>query len=1143
MDSKDYLRSLWSSIQAKEPPDWDEIEKSLSDVQDPALLARLRSMVEPVTTLDLTRKAPVTPPTAESAPSQLSPGDRIAGRYGVEEFIDRGAMGEVYRATDELLGVAVAVKLLRPEIGSQPAALRAFKQEVLLARSISHPNVCRIYDLGRDEARGVTYLTMEFLPGETLQRRISRTGPFGTNAALPLVRQLAEGLDAAHRAGVIHRDFKAGNVMLVPEPGGDRAVITDFGLAIEQPRPDVSSGGTTQRTPRQTSEETTARLPSKWRIVGTPGYMSPEQVVDGKLTSASDLYALGGILFKMVTGRLPFVYANPFVTALAQVNEEPPSPAKFAKVDAGWEDVILKLLSKQPADRHATAAEVVRVLENRSADPEAKPNSLPAERDAFVGRSSELTQVANLLEENSDGVRLLTLHGPAGTGKTRLAQRYGWNALTRWPGGVWFCDLRDAKSAEGIGVAVATSMGVPLTGVDPIAQLGHAMDSQGQTLIILDNFEQVVGHAEGTLARWLRRSPGPSFLVTSQERLQLPDETVLELGPLDPATSGVELFELRARRHRAGFLVDESNRADVEDIVRRLDGLPLAIELAAARLRLLAVEQLRERLRDRFKVLTGGVPGRHATLRMALDWSWELLEPREQSAIAQASIFEGGFTVESAESVIEIEPPESVPNVLDILQSLIDKSWLRTEVTADVLRLEMSATVKEYSSTRLDAFGGSGDRDTLRHGAERRHGRFYSQLGTDDALTVRRRDGGIGHDRLLPELDNLVVACRRSIESKDEVIAASSFAGVTAILGSNGPFGMAVQLGVDALNVATIPRLRAQILYSLSNLEMCIGRLESARDRAEASLAIYRETNDREKEASALANVALIYLNLHLPEAACRHYEEAMALHRDLRNREGERSVLAGLGRVQAMLGDLGGARRSLEAALALSDEEDRPHRAFVLNTLAFVHMKQNNPEESLKLDEEALAIHREFGHTHAEGVVLSDLGRLHYGEGRWDEAYEHYQAALTVYRKVGNQRNEGVALSKLGTVRRHQGHSDVARALYERSLAIVSELRDLRMKAHVLDLLGELHDEQGRVEEARSCLRDAVVALRELGDPATLARLLCSVAEFESKHHDLASGRAALDEAESIEADLQDAELSERVSRTLQSVEPRRPI
>jgi predicted ATPase len=301
-------------------------------------------------------------------------------------------------------------------------------------------------------------------------------------------------------------------------------------------------------------------------------------------------------------------------------------------------------------------------------------------------------------------------------------RHYGWTWLGDWPGGVCFCDLSEARTTDSICGAVAGAMDVPLGKDDPIVQLGHAIAGRDRCLVILDNFEQVASHAGATVGRWLERAKNASFVVTSREILALPGEHVMLLEPLPTDGSGVDLFVVRAQARKAGFALTESNEKTVKEIVMLLDGLPLAIELAAAWSAILSPEQLLVRLEDRFRILVGarGVQARQATLRAAIDWSWTLLSPWEQAALAQASVFVGGFTLEAAESVFDLHAWPEAAMAMDVVQSLVDKSLFRRWTPGAARRLAidepyfgMYVSIHEYARVKL------GTEDALPDGARR----------------------------------------------------------------------------------------------------------------------------------------------------------------------------------------------------------------------------------------------------------------------------------------------------------------------------------------------------------------------------------------------------------------------------------------
>ena len=272
-------------------------------------------------------------------------------------------MGEVYEANDSKLDARIALKVIAPEIASDQRALARFKREIQLARKVTHPNVCRIFDIGSQQDQiyeqdgsstsELTFLTMEFLDGETLAQRLEREGPISTVEALPVIEQVAAGLDAAHRAGVVHRDLKCSNVMLISVADGTRAVITDFGLArTSDPSPPESES-----------------LSTVDEIVGTPAYMSPEQVRGEDASAASDIYELGVVMFAMVTGRLPFDEHTPRLTALKRLEADAPSPRIYAPdLDTNWERAIGRCLARDPKDRFQCAADVVRAVRGEGHD-------------------------------------------------------------------------------------------------------------------------------------------------------------------------------------------------------------------------------------------------------------------------------------------------------------------------------------------------------------------------------------------------------------------------------------------------------------------------------------------------------------------------------------------------------------------------------------------------------------------------------------------------------------------------------------------------------------------------------------------------------------------------------------------------------
>jgi len=319
---------------------------------DPELIAEVDNLLEQHEKMGDFLSVP-----AVQFPDSLPPGTVIAERYELEGLLGRGGMGEVYRARDLLLQETVALKTIRADRIGSSSLLGSLQREIQTARKVTHPNVCRVFDLGihtfADGSRPpLQFLSMELLQGETLQARIESKGRLSGSEALPLAIQMAEGLQAAHAAGIIHRDFKSGNVILVPGKDGDRAVITDFGLA----RPD-----------RRADSAASISLSSAQLLVGTIGYMSPEQFAGGPITPASDVYSLGIVLFEMVTGQLPFGESHIVQAALQRVSGNLPNVRQLAPdLDYRWERVIRKCLATLPESRPSPASAVADALRRRS---------------------------------------------------------------------------------------------------------------------------------------------------------------------------------------------------------------------------------------------------------------------------------------------------------------------------------------------------------------------------------------------------------------------------------------------------------------------------------------------------------------------------------------------------------------------------------------------------------------------------------------------------------------------------------------------------------------------------------------------------------------------------------------------------------
>jgi predicted ATPase/class 3 adenylate cyclase/Tfp pilus assembly protein PilF len=731
-------------------------------------------------------------------------------------------------------------------------------------------------------------------------------------------------------------------------------------------------------------------------------------------------------------------------------------------------------------------------------------HSLPAELDSFVGRRETLAELARRLDA---GARLVSVLGIGGTGKTRLITRFGWSWLGDFPGGVWFCDLSQARSLDGIAYAVAEALAVPLGKEEPVTQLGNAIAARGRCLVILDNFEQVSRYAEETLGRWLNRATEARFVVTTREVLGLVGEETLALAPL-PAPDAAVLFVQRAESAKRDFQPTEEDRAAVDPLVKLLEGLPLAIELAAARVRVMPPRTLLSRMSERFKLLssTGGRRDRQATLRSTFDWSWDLLSLPDRAALAQLSVFEGGFTMESAEAVLDLSGYEDEPWTIDTVQSLLDKSFVRQVSDG---RFDMLVSVKEYASDHL-----------------RTEGRFPGSGPSALAAAVARHSGyfaGLGEKRAVAgacvEIDNLVAACRRAAARGAAEESAGALEGAWAALNLRGPFSVGVEL---ASVVSGSPGLGAAVRAIAERVAGgaldASGRATEARTHLEAALALAREARDARCEARVLANLADLHRRDGRMEEARAFHAHALALARELGDRDLECKVLNGLGTLEYHLGRIEEARAHWEAALALARKMgDRRWEGGLLGNLGGLHISEGRLGEARAHLEAGLVVARELGDRKFEGNALCNLGLIYQLTGRMEEAGKQLEAALVVVREIGHVRTECVVLCNQGIVYDSLGRPAEARTRYEAALAVARELSDRRSEGQVLGYLGLTHARQARFDEARTCLDAGEALLRAMSDRLSLGVMLCGRAEAAHLAGDLDAARDALAEAESL--------------------------
>jgi len=604
---------------------------------------------------------------------------------------------------------------------------------------------------------------------------------------------------------------------------------------------------------------------------------------------------------------------------------------------------------------------------------DARPNNLPMPVTTFVGRERQIEEVKTRLAAS----RLLTLTGPGGTGKTRLSIRVAEELLDDYRDGCWFVPLDTLRDPDLVAPTTATALGVRLAGDKPVIEALSTWLAERQLLLILDNFEQVTGAAPH-IGQLLAAAPGLKVLATSRVPLHLYGESEYAVPPLATveelrAAAGspeklsqyeaVRLFIERAVAARSDFAVTNANAPAVAEICARLDGLPLALELAAARVKLLSPDQILARLEQNMGVLASAaqdLPERQRTMRGAIEWSYTLLEPAEQALFARLSAFRGGFTIESAAAVAL----DGGVDIFDALASLADKSLLRTVDAGSETRFAMLETIREYATEKLSA---AVDADDVR----RRHARHYFELAVASEPHLTGSDQLAWLDRLEREHDNLRAAFSRAPDLGLLDDALSAAGAIWRFWQQRGHFAEARGIYDRLLALpGASPAARARALIGGGGIAYWQNDFGVVGQWYREAVELYRSVSDRAGTAEALFNLAYVpLLEGDLREAA-RISQEAVDLF--------------------AQLGD--------ESGLAKSEQ-----------ILAFVHYYDAHPSESVRSLERTAQIYRRNGDRFllADALVATTLPYANLGQ--WEDVSRLMREGLDIFESIDNK--VGVAM------------------------------------------------------------------------------------------------------------------------------------
>jgi predicted ATPase len=993
---------------------------------------------------------------------KLSPGMRF-GAYEILAPLGAGGMGEVYRARDSRLGRDLAIKVLSAELSTNTDLLGRFEGEARAASALNHPNIVTIYELG--QINSTHYIAMELVEGKTLREMLA-AGLLPIQKVIHIAAQVADGLARAHEAGIVHRDLKPENLMVSRD---GLAKILDFGLA----KLDALRSEGFLETPTRIRSHTLAGA-----VLGTIGYMSPQQASGQPLDFRSDQFSFGLILYEMATGKHALQRNTEAATLLAILQEQPEPIGSLnpeAPAPLCW--AVERCLAKEPEKRYDSTRDLARDLaairERLSAVPprqlETRPSNLPRQRTAFFGRDKEVATVKEILLRQD--VLLVTLTGPGGVGKTRLGLKVAEEMVDQFPAGVHFVALSAVTDPGLVTSLIAQTLGVKKTGgQEPLDALKeHLRNSLSKPmLLVLDNFEHLISAAP-IVADLVSIEPNLKVLVSSREPLHLYGEHEFPVPPLSlpdtrslspvelPVYSAVALFVQRAAAVKPDFKLTEDNAAAVIEICVRLDGLPLAIELAAARVKFLPPSDLMTRLASRLSLLTGGsrdLPARQQTLRGAIDWSYDLLNESEQKLFRRLSVFIGGCTLEAVEAVCNTKSDLGF-DLVDGMASMVDKSLMQqSEQAGNEPRFVMLETIREYALEKLAA---SAEVPSTR----RAHAAYCVVLAEEGAGSVTDAESSEWLDRFEVEHDNFRAAIEWLIENED------------------ADWGL--RLGLALFRFWEMREYLAEGRDRLGKLLNLGGAAAPTKARARALFA-----------AGVLAGEQGDYTS------ADNFIRESLGIARGLKDEHGVGVSLNALAVHARDRGDVATSRSLFEESLTLWKESgDQLAVARALSNLANVVKLQGDYERARALYKDCLATFRELGDRTGIAWSLNNQGDVARDQGDAESAHSLYEQSLMTFRELGDRWGIAGSLADLGNLARDQTKFSLAQSLYQQSMRMFQELDHRRGVARLLECFACLAAAQSaperalRLAGAAAALRQAVGAPLTPGDQVKLERLL----------------------------------------------------
>jgi len=956
--------------------------------------------------------------TSQADTKTLNQGHILARRFLITRFIEKGGAGEVYEATDLELQQQVAIKTIRPDILAQPKAQERFKREVSLAKQVTHPNICRIFDLFRHQdspgEADVIFISMELLRGETLANKLRRSGRMSRTEALPIIIQMASALEAAHKVGVVHRDFKPGNVVLVPneDTGELRAVVTDFGMAI------------------QSGADLSVSLTPASVVAGTPAYMSPEQVEGQDATAASDIYSLGLVIYQMVTGSRPFEAESPISMALKRLKETPAPPSRLVPdLDRPWERVILKCLERRPESRFGAANEVAKALSG----------------EAIPGRRSStpiklLATLLTLLLMATIGTFVLRLH--LWRPKTTGVEQPTVNPMRPRRSVVVFGlkNLSGETNAQWLSTAISEMLTSELAAGEILRTIPGESAARTKIDLAIPDSDSFAPDSLKKIARNL----SVDFVVvgsylagaTPNSRvrvdLHLQDATTGETiaTEIETGTSG-DIFALVARlgahlRERLG--AGEVSSAQGSEVLASLPSDPEAAQFYSEGLsKLRFFDDLRAR---------------------------DLLE---QAVVAEPkfALAHSGLATAWSDLGYDSKAKQEAKNALDLSPRFSKETRLSIEARYHEMVGEWQKAIGIYQQLSTD------HPDVLEYGLRLADAQMSSGRGKEALQTIATLRRGFPQSAGDGRLDLAESEAARAISDfHREQMAAAEAAKKGDLQGAR-------------LLVAKARLSEGWAWYRL-------GDPTQAASAAQEAKSIYTSTGDFRGVARALNNLGALALEKSDYAAAKRTYEEFLAVSRDTGDQQGQAMASINIGIVLELQGELAAAKKMYQKASAIwRGVGDKEGAATVSMNIAAILAKEGELDSALRVFEDAVNAYRQFDNKQGISEGLDWIGDVLYDKGELDEAQERYSEALGMFREIGLRSDEAYAIFGIGNILFARGDLPGARGKHEEALALRKGLGEEGALAESYIALARTLIEQGDPGQAEAAAREAMKALQ----------------------------------------------------------------